>query len=552
MKKKLLLFTAVAFYAAGANAQYCGGGPSSTIDSNLGSASLVGESTSISYTGCPGVTGVENQLVKAADLFVGSSYTTNLQWSTCGGSYSWAGSAWIDFDGSGTYDADEVIAATTGSGAGPSFAYGFTVPADAVEGATRMRVVQRESGSLPLDPCGSFSWGSAVEFTINISTPCSDIIVSVSDYETCEGEMVTIDGEGLGTITWTGGITDGVAFDPGVPGVYSFLPTSDDPGDCEFAPADAIVIQVYGPPVVIAGAGDLNFCVDEMVTLSAAGGADVYVWNDGAPLDLMPGIGTHTYTLTGTSTSGGCVGAEITDEVIVTVHDLPTITATASDSPICLNNEVTLSGGGGVTYTWDHGVMNGVPYTPAALGTTTYTVHGTDANGCSNEASVDVEVVSPVTITGTVTEEIAGGDGAINITVAGGAPAYTFDWDNDGTGDFDDTEDLTGLAPGEYTVVVMSDAGCGASYTFVVGSQLTVDEYGNALVNVYPNPTQDNINIELAGAFAFEIVSINGEVILSGSANDKKVVSMGDFASGIYFVNIKSESIATTLKIVKK
>jgi hypothetical protein len=45
-------------------------------------------------------------------------------------------------------------------------------------------------------------------------------------------------------------------------------------------------------------------------------------------------------------------------------------------------------------------------------------------------------------------------DGSINISVSGGLPPYTFDWDNDGVGDFDDPEDLTGLPAGNYTCVV--------------------------------------------------------------------------------------------------
>ena len=56
----LLLFT---FLNKNAIAQYCTtGGPSSTADSNLESFDITGEnSTSISYTGCPGVAGVEDQ-----------------------------------------------------------------------------------------------------------------------------------------------------------------------------------------------------------------------------------------------------------------------------------------------------------------------------------------------------------------------------------------------------------------------------------------------------------------------------------------------------------
>lgn len=539
----------VTLSATMANAQYCGGGPSSTGDTDLQSASLVGETSSISFTNvCPGVTGIENQLAQVADLKAGSTYTLNLSWGTCGGLYSNGGNAWIDFDGSASFDADEIVA-TKAYGSSPLVAsYTFTVPIDATVGSTRMRIMQRESASPPLNPCASFSWGSAADFTININPACTDVDIDVSATELCEGEAFTLDATAIGAISWTGGITDGVPFIPGAPGTYTYTLTTDSEEDCD---ADPVVIEVIGLPTVIAGAGDLIFCEDESITLSTGGDADLYVWEDGDPLNLTPGIGTYTYSLTGYYTEGGCLG-ENTDEVTVEVVGLPTITASVSQSPICINNEVTFNGGGGTEYDWDNGVVDGDNFTPGSTGIMTYTVYGTDENGCSNSASVDLEVVDLVSLSGVVTEEIAGDDGAIDITVTGGAPAYSFDWNNDETGDFDDTEDLTGLAPGFYTVVVQSDAGCGSSHTFQVGTQVGVDEIGNSLISVYPNPTQDNLNIELVGAFSFEIVSVSGEIILSGSANDKKIVSLREFADGVYFVNVKSADASTTLKVIKK
>jgi hypothetical protein len=235
------------------------------------------------------------------------------------------------------------------------------------------------------------------------------------------------------------------------------------------------------------------------------------------------------------------------------MHELPVITASVDEDVICLGNEVTFTGAGGVGYSWDVlGVIDGEPYMPNALGITTYTVTGTDEFDCSNTATVDVEVVEGITITATATDEIAGADGTLDITISGGAPIFSFDWDNDGTGDFDDTEDLTGLTAGFYTVIVQSSAGCSETKTYRIDSQLSVDETENALISVYPNPTQELVNIELTGAFQFEIVTINGQIIQTGTATDKKVVSLKDYADGIYFVNVSSDVNTTTFKVVKK
>jgi hypothetical protein len=383
-------------------------------------------------------------------------------------------------------------------------------------------------------------------------TPCDEIIIDVSSFAFCEGEEVTLTGTSVtgGTITWSDGVENGVAFDPGLDGTYEYYVFSDSDEDCEVV--DPIVIEVIGLPTVVAGAGDLNFCVDESITLSAAGDADLYEWNDGAELDLMPGVGEYTFTLTGYYTEGGCLG-ENDDEVTVTVHELPTITASASDDMICIGSDVTLNGGGGAMYEWDMGVMDGVEFSPNTIGTTTYTVTGWDEFGCEGMATVDVEVVEEISIAlAGITLETEGDDGVIDITVTGGAPAYTFDWNNDGTGDFDDTEDLTGVSDGFYTVVVMGAAGCEATAMYEMGSQLSIEDETNNVLSVYPNPTVDMIQITMAGNFQYELVGLNGQILISGTAVDKEELSLDAYASGVYFVNVTAGENTSTVKVVKK
>jgi len=172
MKKPLLIF--IAFFSSlisiNLYSQYCTGGPTSTFDSNTESVDLTGDGgTAIAYAACPGVAGVEDQTALSADVTGGTSYTANIQFGTCGGNYGGAGEAWIDWDQNQAFDASESIGTWSGTPPTTLSAFTFTVPATAVNGATRMRVIQQEGGGNPLDPCASFSWGSAVDFTINVS-----------------------------------------------------------------------------------------------------------------------------------------------------------------------------------------------------------------------------------------------------------------------------------------------------------------------------------------------------------------------------------------------
>ncbi|MGB1102898.1 MAG: T9SS type A sorting domain-containing protein [Crocinitomicaceae bacterium] len=383
-------------------------------------------------------------------------------------------------------------------------------------------------------------------------SPCEEITVDVSSYAFCEGEEVTLTGTSPtgGTITWSDGVENGVAFDPGPDGTYEYYVFSDSEADCPID--EPFVIEVIGLPTVIAGAGDEIFCIDENITLSAGGDAHLYEWNDGAELDLMPGAtGEYTFSLTGYYTEGGCID-ETTTEVTVEVVDLPVITATADDDIICIGLDVTLNGGGGESYEWDMGVEDGVAFSPNTIGTTTYTVIGTDENGCMGEATIDITVTEEITITYVVTPETVFEDGEIDITVTGGVAPYTFDWDNDGTGDFDDTEDLTGLADALYTVVVNGSTGCSATEKIIVSTQASVGELSQKSISIYPNPTVDMITIEFEGTFVYELMDINGAIITQSTATDKEEVSLENVASGVYFVNVTSGENTSTVKLVKK
>jgi gliding motility-associated-like protein len=98
--------------------------------------------------------------------------------------------------------------------------------------------------------------------------------------------------------------------------------------------------------------------------------------------------GTYNVTLQITDANG-------TDDttIAITVNPLPNVTANASPSTIiCQGNQVTLSGSGASSYSWNNGVVDGVPFTPTI--TTTYIVTGTDINGCTNTDQLTVTVIN--------------------------------------------------------------------------------------------------------------------------------------------------------------
>lgn len=172
--RNLILALIVAFPSVSFT-QYCmTGGPSSNIDSNLEWLTFTGDGgSSINFTGCngspQGVLGVEEYTTQTALISAGVSYTLNLQFGTCGGNYSGVGEVWIDYNANQVFEASESIGTWQGTPPTTASSFNFTVPVSAMTGNIKMRVMQREGGSFPLDPCASFTWGSVTDFQLYVA-----------------------------------------------------------------------------------------------------------------------------------------------------------------------------------------------------------------------------------------------------------------------------------------------------------------------------------------------------------------------------------------------
>jgi len=152
-------------------AQYCTNvGPTSTVDSNVESVVLSGVVGTINYVGCPGIVGLHDlsQSVNIS-LNAGGTYTISVKFGTCSGNYAGAGEAWIDFDQNGNFDAYESLGTWVGTPPAPVQNWSFTVPPNSVNGLTRLRVMHKEQGTIPLNPCGTYQWGSVTDFGITLT-----------------------------------------------------------------------------------------------------------------------------------------------------------------------------------------------------------------------------------------------------------------------------------------------------------------------------------------------------------------------------------------------
>jgi len=202
-----------------------------------------------------------------------------------------------------------------------------------------------------------------------------------------------------------------------------------------------------------------------------------------------PGYFYDWYTIGGTLVTESFLGAgvypvEVTDangcadtvQVTISEDNGPIIVVDDSSLVSCNGIcdgfiQTTVTGANPFTLSWTSapaGYSNNVDDI-SLLCAATYVLTATDdVTGCQASVSIDITEPAVFDIPGAVIEPTCfGGTGTIDITPTGGTLPYTFDWDNDGTGDFDDLEDITDV-DGTYIVDGLDASGCAATGTFTI------------------------------------------------------------------------------------
>jgi gliding motility-associated-like protein len=300
----------------------------------------------------------------------------------------------------------------------------------------------------------------------------------------CQGAAVILNGSGAVSYAWNNGVTNGVSFIPNSTQTYTVTGTNSN--GC--TNTDQVTVTVNLPTPVNAGV-DQSVCPGGSVTLTATG-AQSYNWNNGVSngVSFTPGA-TQTYTVTGTNANG----CQSTDQVVVTVNPLPNVNA-GTDQSICIGSGVTLSGSGAVSYTWNNGVVNNVLFTPGS--TQTYTVTGTDINGCSNTDQVTVTIV-PIPVAN-VSADITSGIPTLTVNFDNNSSnATSYHWDF-GNGSEQNASTTAGqqfgyTVPGQYLVVLTAANGSCVDTDTVL---ITVDPLPDPIIlipNIFtPNGDKNN------------------------------------------------------------
>lgn len=361
------------------------------------------------------------------------------------------------------------------------------------------------------------------------------------------------------------------------------------------------------PCLSVVVPADQYYCAGETVASSVFSGVgQTYSWVNtnttvglqNAGINFVPNFvaqnttaTTQIATITVTPNFLGCAGTA--QSYSVTVYPLPIVDA-GVDQEICSGGSVTLTANGAPNLVWDNGIVNGQTFIPNA--TTTYTVTGTDVNGCQNSDVVVVTVNNPTSATlnvtscdaytlngqtytasGTYSQLLTNSNGCdstltLNLSLNFSpsqpniyvqnqvnlstdlTPGLTYQWIQ--------CSDLSALAGqtaitynpttnGVYAVVVSNSCGSDTSLCTSI-TTIGLSELLSAQILLYPNPNNGAFTLEMPANLigqAIQIFDMSGRLIQEITAQEmKQLIELKDIATGSYWLRIGVEA---PLKLVK-
>jgi CHU_C Type IX secretion signal domain len=414
-----------------------------------------------------------------ANLCTGQSGTL----SVLGGpfdSYYWSpnfeANPTIDITGPGTYVV--TVTNTFGCTASDEFVVQSSGTIPILSGPTIL--CQNQTGTITINNVASFNdflWSTS-ETTpfINISGP-GTYSVTATDLNGCEG-MASLDISGS---------------------AFSLSGTVTNVTLCS-TPNGSIDIDVFPP------------------------GTHSYLWSNGASTEDISNLTENTYTVTVTE-SGGCTN---TASFVVQNNSVSfTVDGTYTNATCGMSNgsvDLSIQPSGTYTYLWSNGAST---QDIANLSPNTYSVTVTSSSGCTATYSTTiVNTNTPININGTANDNSSctSPNGSINVSIIPAA-SYTYSWSNGAN-----TEDLTDINGGTYTITVTSSNGCTSEATFIVANNILLPSISSGIINATCGQNNGTIDITVLPSAAYTFLWSNG-------ATTEDLVNI---ASGIYTITVTS------------
>ena len=373
-----------------------------------------------------------------------------------------AGSTWSDISGatSSTYDESSSIAVTT---------------------SYRRKVT---------DGASNIDYSNTITITINSKPNASLSASQVSCYGGSNGAITTTltGGTSPFTYSWSGSSYSATTKDISSLSAGSYTLICTDNNGCKDTASVSVTepsaaLSIGTPSVTAVGCkgastGAIN------LTISGGTTAYSYAWTGPssytASTEDISSLAAGTYSVTVTD-ANGCTATNASVSVTEPSAAL-SLSNSAQTNVLCYGNStgaVTVAAAGG-TSPYEYKIGSG-SYSSSAtfssLAAGSYTITTKDANGCTQTLSVTITepsaAISVSAITSTNISCNGGNDGTITITATGGT-TLKYSIDNGST--FQSSNVFSGLAAGNYTVVVSDNNNCSGSFATGVSASVTLTE----------------------------------------------------------------------------
>jgi hypothetical protein len=378
----------------------------------------------------------------------------------------------------------------------------------------------------------------SVNITSNLTAPSFTIEPNVPVNLTCTNPYMYISappGSLTGaTISWVGpsGFTATTGLiSPTLTGTYTVTVTGTN-GCTTTISRTVNSIDKTPPTITVTPTSGVITCANSFVSSTASGSnilTNTFSWtgpngyaSNGFASATFTAAGT--YTVSGTSSSNGCVG---TASVVITENKTPPVVTITPTTAVltCANPSQTLTASGAASYAWTRSGGGFNASTPSINVTTpdTYFVTGTGANGCTSNQNRTVTQNIAVPSTGLTysTTVLTCTNPSIPVTASGGD---SYAWT--GTGGFTATTATATISNvGTYVVTITGSNGCTATRSVVITENKT-------LPTVSVTPTTGNLTCT------------NSNVTLSSNSNgvtyNWSKVGGGFTATGVTSINVNT------------
>ena len=266
----------------------------------------------------------------------------------------------------------------------PSGAFSYSISGGSSVVSPNSNAVYFVTGTSALGCVGT---NTAVSTVTVFASP----VITVNSGSICSGNSFTMLPTGASSYTYSNG---SATVNPVTNTNYSVVGSSSLGCISNTAIAS---ITVFVTPTLSVNSGSI--CVGQSFTIVPNGAAS-YTFSNGSAVATP--TANSNYSVTGTSTNG-CVSQAVVSSV--SVFALPVITVVNTRPTMCLGESNTLSASGASSYSWSTS-SSGASVVINPTITTSYSVVGTSAEGCSSTSTVNqiVDLCTGITSPGAMAD----------------------------------------------------------------------------------------------------------------------------------------------------